>query len=248
MTGTMTGMRGMAAQLRVELVLTLRRGESLLAAFGIPAGVLVFFSQVEVVDTGFEDPLDFLVPGVLALAVIASGMVSLGIATGFERRYGVLKRLGVTPLGRRGLVVAKIGAVVVIEALQVVALVVLAALLGWDVPAGMAAGLAFLVLGTVAFAGLGLLMAGTLRAEGTLALTNALYVAFILVGGVAVPLERLPGWLAGISKGLPAAQLTEAVRGVVVPGASVPGWAWVGLTAWAVVTPVLAALTFRWEE
>ncbi|HVM40493.1 MAG TPA: ABC transporter permease [Acidimicrobiia bacterium] len=241
-------MRAVIAHARMELVLTLRRGESLLATLGIPVGVLVFFSQVDVVDTGFDEPLDFLVPGVLALAVVAAGMVSLGIATGFERRYGVLKRLGVTPLGRRGLVVAKIAAVVALELVQVLVLLAVAAVLGWDLPSGLAIAVGWLLAGTVAFGGLGLLMAGTLRAEGTLALTNGLYVAFILVGGVAVPLDRLPGWLAAVSKALPAAQLTEVVRGTLVAGADVPVWAWAGLLAWAVAAPALAAATFRFEE
>jgi ABC-2 type transport system permease protein len=239
------------AQCRVEIALTLRRGESLLATLGIPVGVLVFFSSVDVVDTGFTHPLDFLVPGVLALAVIAAGMVSLGIATGFERRYLVLKRLGTTPLGPGGLVAAKTAAVLALEVLQVAVVVGVALALGWD-PAGSVTrvvGVAgVLALGTTAFAGLGLLMAGTLRAEATLALTNGLYVAFILVGGIAVPLDRLPGWLEGLSRGLPAAQLAAALRGVMTAGEAVPGWALGGLAAWAVAAPLAAVLAFRWEE
>jgi len=155
-------------------------------------------------------------------------MVSLGIATGFERRYLVLKRLGTTPLGPGGLVAAKTAAVLALEVLQVAVVVGVALALGWD-PAGSVTrvvGVAgVLALGTTAFAGLGLLMAGTLRAEATLALTNGLYVAFILVGGIAVPLDRLPGWLEGLSRGLPAAQLAAALRGVMTAGEAVPGWA-----------------------
>ena len=96
-----------AAQTRAELVLTLRRGESLLVSFAIPIGILVFFSKVDAITTDYKDPVDFLVPGVLALAVMSTAMVSLAIATGYERRYGVLKRLGSTPLSRGGLLAAK---------------------------------------------------------------------------------------------------------------------------------------------
>lgn len=244
----MTPVTPLLAQARVELLLTLRRGESLLATLGIPVGVLVFFGGVEVLDTGFADPLDFVVPGVLALAVISSGMVSLGIATGFERRYGVLKRLGSTPLGRGPLVAAKAVSVLAVEVLQVAVVVAVAAAMGWTASGGWAEAVGALVLGSVAFSGLGLLMAGALRAELTLALANALYVAFVLVGGIAVPLDRLPGALEALSRALPAAPLAAALRGALVDGAGTPGWAWPVLTAWAVVAPALAAWRFRWEE
>ena len=112
-----------AAQTRVELLLTLRRGESLLVTLVIPLGILVFFTEVDAVNTDLADPVDFLVPGVLALAVMSTAMVSLGIATGFERRYGVLKRLGSTPLSRGGLLAAKTANVLVIEVVQAVVIV-----------------------------------------------------------------------------------------------------------------------------
>lgn len=240
-------MRALLAQSRVEVLLTLRRGESVLATLGIPVGVLVFFGTIDVVETGFDDPLDFLVPGVLALAVIATAMVSLGIATGFERRYGVLKRLGTTPLSRGTLVAAKGVAVLAVVALQGVVVVGVGTALGWGPTARLVPAAGLLVLGTAAFAGLGLLMAGTLRAEVTLALANTLYVGFLLVGGVAVPLGRLPGALEAVAKVTPAAQLVEAVRAVLT-GAAVPAWTLAGLAAWAVAAPTLAAWRFRWEE
>ena len=123
---------GVGAQVEVETKLTLRRGESLIVTLGIPVGILVFFGNVDLVDTGYKDPLDFLVPGVLALAVMSTAMVSLGIATGFERRYGVLKRLGTTPLGRSGLLTAKTLTVVTVEVLQAVIIVIAGLILGWS--------------------------------------------------------------------------------------------------------------------
>ena len=119
-----TNRHAVAAQTRAELVLTLRRGESLLVSFAIPIGILVFFSKVEAITTDFEDPVDFLVPGVLALAVMSTAMVSLAIATGYERRYGVLKRLGSTPLSRSGLLAAKTANVIAIEVVQAIVIIV----------------------------------------------------------------------------------------------------------------------------
>src|SRR5439155_23442161 len=121
----------LAARTKVELVLTLRRGESVLLTLVIPILLLVFFSSVDVLPVGVKDPVDFLAPGVLALAVMSTAMVGLGIATGFERQYGVLKRLGSTPLGRPRLLGAKPASILAVEVLQVVVLVAVAGALGW---------------------------------------------------------------------------------------------------------------------
>src|SRR5437899_12609170 len=125
-------MRAVLAQTRVELLLTLRRGESVLLTLVIPVLLLVFFSEVDILPTGVHDPVNFLAPGILALAVMSTAMVSLGIATGFERQYGVLKRLGSTPLGRPRLLGAKTASIVGIEIVQLVILVPVAFAVGWD--------------------------------------------------------------------------------------------------------------------
>jgi ABC-2 type transport system permease protein len=231
------------AQARAEVRLTLRRGESVLLALGIPVVLLAFFSEVDVLDVD----VGFLAPGVLALAVMSTAMVSLGIATGFERQYLVLKRLGATPLGRGALLAGKVAAVLAVELVQVAVLVPLALALGWspDGNALLAAGA--LLLGTVAFAGLGMLMAGTLRAEATLAAANGLYLVLLLLGGMVVPVSRLPGALRAVARVLPAAALSDAVHGAFAAGAHVPGRAWLVLAAWAVLAPLAAARAFRWE-
>jgi ABC-2 type transport system permease protein len=240
--------RAIAAQARVELALTLRRGESLLVAFAIPVGILVFFSEVAAITTDLSRPVDFLVPGVLALAVMSTAMVSLAIATGYERRYGVLKRLGSTPLSRGGLLAAKTVNVLAVECLQAVTIVVTGLALGWHATAGLLLAAAFLVLGTVAFAGIGLLLAGTLRAEATLAAANGAFLVLLFVGGMAYPLDDLPRLLEEIAKLLPAAALAESVRGAVSPDTAIPGWSVIVLALWAVGAPLLAARFFRWEE
>jgi ABC-2 type transport system permease protein len=242
-------LRALAAQSAAEVRMTLRRGDSVLLALGIPVGLLVFFSLVDVLPkpAGVTDPVTFLAPGILALAVMSTAMVSLGIATGFERQYGVLKRLASTPLGRPALLGAKTVAILAVEALQAVVLVAVALALGWD-PAGDA-GLALvaMVTATVGFAGIGLLMAGTLRAEVTLAGANGLYLALLLLGGMVIPLDRLPGPLRSVARALPSGALSDALHGSLAAGAAVPGQAWVVLAIWAVAAPVAAGLTFRWE-
>lgn len=239
--------RAVLGQTRVELVLTLRRGESLLVSFLVPIGILVFFTKVDAVNTTVRRPVDFLVPGVLALAVMSTAMVSLGIATGFERRYGVLKRLGSTPLSRSGLLVAKTINVLAIELLQTVVIVATGLALGWEVTGGIALAVIFLLLGTVAFAGIGMLMAGTLRAEANLAAANAMFLVLMFLGGMAYPLHRLPSVLQTFARALPAAALSESVRDAFAGNSFSWGSAGV-LLAWAVVAPLLAVRFFRWEE
>lgn len=235
------------AQARAEVRMTLRRGESLLLALGIPVLLLAFFSTVDVLPVDVDDPVDFLVPGILALAVMSTAMVSLGIATGFERQYLVLKRLGTTPLGRPALLAAKTAAVVAVEVVQVVVLVVVGRLLGWTPHGRPLVAVPALVLGTVAFAGLGLLMAGTLKAEVTLAAANGLYLVLLLLGGMVIPLAELPGPLRAVARVLPAGALSDALHGALSAAGTVPGRAWLVLAAWAVLAPAAAALTFKWE-
>ena len=237
---------GVLAQTRVELVLTLRRGESVLLSLGIPVLLLVFFSVVDVLPTGTDEPIDFLAPGVLALAVMSTAMVGLGIATGFERQYGVLKRLGSTPLGRPALLTAKTLAILVVEALQVAVLVAVSLALGWRPSGSVATVVPAMLLATVAFSGLGLLMAGRLRGEAVLAAANGLYLVLLLLGGMVIPVAELPGALRAVARALPAAALSDVLHATSTAGA-VPGRAWAVLAAWALAAPLAAAATFRWE-
>jgi ABC-2 type transport system permease protein len=236
-------MSPLLAQLRVELILTMRRGESLLITAVVPVVLLVFFGAVA------NNPPDFLVPGLLALAVMSTSMVSLGIATAYERYYGALKRLLGSPLPRTSLIAAKTLSVLVIEIVQVAVLAGIARVIfGWAPAGSLAAAAVALILGSAAFAGLGLLMAGSLRAEATLAIANGLYLVFLLLGGFILPLDRLPGPIGLAAHVLPAAALTDATRGAL-GDASIQGV--LGplalLAAWAVVTLGGAALTFRAE-
>jgi ABC-2 type transport system permease protein len=242
--------RPFLAQLRAELVLLARNGESLLLTLGIPVVLLVFFSWVDVLpidERTHPDPVSFLAPGILALAVMSTAMVNLAIATGFERHYGVLKRLAATPLGRPRLVGAKTATIAVVEVVQVVALVLVALALGWEPQWEVATALSAVVLGSVAFAGIGLCLGGTLRAFVALAAANALYVVLLLVSGMLIPLRELPDSMRVVARALPSGALADALRGALTEGAQVPGRAWVVLAVWAAAGLLVATRLFRWE-
>lgn len=233
-----------------ELRLAIRRGESLLITFVIPAGVLLVFSAFDLSGgTSTGKPVDRMLPGSMSLAILAASMVSLAIATGFERSYGVIKRLGGSPAGTSALVASKTAAVIVVEAVQVALLVAIAIGLGWSAGPAVSVPLVVtgLVLGTIAFAGFGLLMAGTLRAEATLALANLLFLVSLVIGGVIMPLDRLPSTMASASALLPPAALTRVLT-IGLGGASGDATeAVVVLAVWAVVLAGLATRKFRWD-
>jgi ABC-2 type transport system permease protein len=223
----------------------------LLISFVIPVGVLLVFSAFDPAGgSGGGASVDRLLPGSIALAVIGASLVSLSISTGYERAYGVLRRLGGSPAGSSVVVAAKTVSVALVEAVQVVLLVAIAvALLGFRAGPGASVPVVAtaLVLGTIAFAGLGLLMAGTLRAEATLALANLLFLLALVLGGIVIPLGRLPDAVAAFAAILPPAALTEALAigfGTLAADATGP---MIVLAAWAVVAALLAARLFRWD-
>jgi ABC-2 type transport system permease protein len=244
--------RPLTAQLRAEITMMATNSETVFLTLGIPVLFLLFFSGVHVLPTGTPHPVDFLVPGILALAVMSTAMTALGIGTGFDRGYGVLKRLGTTPLGRPRLLAAKITAIVGVELVQAGVLVAVGYAVGWN-PGGpgggvlVGAAVVAMVLGTVAFGGIGLLLAGRLKPLVNLAVVNALFVVLLLLGGMLIPLGKLPGWLAGVAKVLPASALADALHATLGRGGTVSARDWVVLVVWAVGAPVAAGLTFRWE-
>ncbi|MDI3404850.1 ABC transporter permease [Streptomyces cavernicola] len=239
--------RMIAAQAVLETKMLLRNGEQLLLTVVIPSLLLVLFSTVDIVDTGEGKAVDFLAPGVLALAVMSTAFTGQAIATGFERRYGVLKRLGASPLPRWALMTAKTLSVLVTEVLQIALLTAIALALGWS-PHGNPLSVALLlVLGTAAFSGLGLLMAGTLKAEATLAAANLVFLLLLVGGGVVVPLDKFPDAAQSVLGLLPISALSDGLRDVLQDGASLP-WGAVGVLAvWSVLGLGAAARFFRWE-
>jgi len=243
-------LRQIAAQSAMEAKLMLRNGEQLLLAVVIPVIVLVGgVKAAEEFDFGLDQaPIDALTPGVLALAVMSTAFTSLAIATGFERRYGVIKRLGASPLPRLGLLAGKIGALFVVELFQVVVLGGVALAMGWEPHAGIETvllGLEALLLGTAAFASLGLLVAGVLRAEATLAAANLIYLLLMAGGAVVLPASAYGG-AEHVLTWLPSGALGEAMRGALIHS-DCYGQQQVILLGWAVLGTILTARYFRWE-
>ncbi len=117
---------------RMETRLLARNGEQVLLALVIPLLLLIGGAESGgVVNLGAGRRIDVLTPGVLALAVMSTSFTSLAIATGFERRYGVLKRLGASPLPRSGLLLGKVVSLLVVEVAQILLIGAAGVALGW---------------------------------------------------------------------------------------------------------------------
>jgi len=187
-------------------------------------------------------------PGILSLAIMSTAMVSLGIATGFERSYGVLKRLGTTPLGTKRLVAAKVVATCCIEVTQLLALVAVGLILGWNPSSiNLPSLLLALVLGTSCFAGLGLIMAGRLRAEINLAAQNGLYLVLLLLGGILIPNSELPKSIAWLAEVLPSSLLSELLRNIFGNNElKISDLA--SLAIWAIGACLVAVFSFKWSD
>lgn len=235
------------AQAMMEFRLLLRAPESLVVILGIPLGILVFFSLVDVLPTGERDAVSFLVPGVLSISVAATGLVAVAIQTAFERKYGVLKRIGGTPLPRSAFLLAKGVAVALILSVQVVLVFALAiGVLSWRPTAGLVLVPVFVVLGTLTMTALGLALAGAVRAEATLAITNAAFLLFLVVSGATFSSDALPDAMATFGNLLPVGALTTLLRGAL-DGVATQWSAVVALASWGVAAVVFASKTFRWE-
>jgi ABC-2 type transport system permease protein len=239
--------RQVLAQASMESRLMLRNGEQLLLAVVIP--VIVLIGGVEGarhLDLNLSHrPVDEFAPGVLALAVMSTAFTSLAIATGFERRYGVIKRLGSSPLPRSGLLLGKVGALLLVELLQVVVISLVALGLGWQPHVSVLAALLAIVLGTAAFASLGLFVAGVLRAEATLAAANLVYLLLMAGGAVVLPSTAYGGF-GGVARLLPSGALGDGLRAALWSG-DVRWTSLLVLTVWTAIGATLTARTFRWE-
>lgn len=234
-----------ATQAAAEARLTVRRGENLLAMVVLPAAALAVFGAL---GSAGGRSISTLIPGVFALALVASGLVNLGIATAFERGYGVLKRLGGSPLGRDGLIAAKVAIVLVIALLQVAVLLALAVAIGWrpEPDASVVLVAISVFVGSATFASIGLLIAGALRPEAALVACNVLFLVALLLAGIPIPLEDLPSPLATLALASPVGALATAFEAALGGGADYLSSLGT-VAAWGVVAAFLTSRRFRWD-
>ncbi|MBM7775257.1 ABC-2 type transport system permease protein [Actinokineospora baliensis] len=230
---------------RTEAVLTLRNGEQVLLTLLIPLALLVGLTYVTVIDLP-QPRVDSLVPRVFALAVMSTAFTGQAIALGFDRRYGVLKRLAATALPRWLLVAGRVLGCLAVVALQLVVLGVTGALLGWSPSAGaLVWTVVLVVLGTLTFGALGVLLGGSLKAEVVLALANIIWLVLLLAGGIVLTVDSLPAGMADVVRLLPSAALTEGLTDALVRGTAPAVSTVVTLLGWGAVAGLAATRTTK---
>jgi ABC-2 type transport system permease protein len=239
--------RMLAAQTVMEFKLLLRNGEQVGLTLLIPLLLEFFFNLPLLYSLGTTRRVDFVVPSIITLAVMSAAFTGLAIGTGFERKYAVLKRLGATALPRSVLIGGKTLSVLLIEIVQLVLICGLGFMLAWHPHGDPFLALLLVVLGTVAFGGLGLLVAGTLRAEVTLAAANLIWLVLLFAGGIAIPLSKYGGAAQDVLQYLPSAAMSDGLHAVLQHGNGLPLRETLTLVVWAALALPAAARWFRWE-
>jgi ABC-2 type transport system permease protein len=239
--------RMLSAQTAMEFRLLLRNGEQVGLTLLIPLLLEFFFNLPLLYSLGTPRRIDFVVPSIITLAVMSAAFTGLAIGTGFERKYAVLKRLGATALPRTVLIGGKTLAILMLELIQLALVCGFGFVLAWHPHGDPFIALLLVVLGTVAFGGIGLLVAGTLRAEVTLAAANLIWLILLFAGGIAVPLSKYGGTARDILQYLPSAALSDGLHAVLQDGAGLPVRETLTLLVWAAVAVPAAARWFRWE-
>ncbi|MHA7269015.1 ABC transporter permease [Arthrobacter sp. HLT1-20] len=235
------------SQGRYEAATMLRNGEQLVLMIVMPLLGLIALTATPLLDGMGHSRVEIAVPGILALCALSTAFTGQGIATGFDRRYGVLRFLSTTPLGKGGLIAGKVIAVLVALAIQVVIISTVAAFLGWRPPvAGVLLGIPLLILGAITFTALGLLIAGTVRPEATLAITNLGWILFAALGGIVLPAAKFSASMADFVQWLPSGALGNLMRGALLES-RLDIFALVILLAWGALCSLAAVKWFKWN-
>ncbi|WP_132879780.1 ABC transporter permease [Tamaricihabitans halophyticus] len=230
---------------KTEATLTLRNGEQLLLTLLIPVALLIGLTVLDVIDMA-EPRVDSVAPRIFALAVMSSAFTGQAIALGFDRRYGVLKRLAATALPRWLLVSGRVVAALIVVAIQLLVLGAVALALGWSPSlGGLLWALVLVLLGTLSFGALGVLLGGALKAEVVLALANVIWFVLLLAGGILLMPGALPTGLDVLVAALPSGALTEGLHTVLTTG-DAPSFApFLVLAGWGVLAGLLAIRTTK---
>ncbi|MDO5750722.1 MAG: ABC transporter permease [Rothia sp. (in: high G+C Gram-positive bacteria)] len=251
-------MRASAGLVRVlsqgvyETKAMLRNGEQLMLNIAFPVMALFGLRFTTFLDDYAAQlgtsRIQLAVPGVLTLCVISTALSGQGIATGFDRRYGVLRFLSTTPLGRNGLILGKLIAVAAVICIQFALVCAVSFGLGWQAePYQLQRALTSMWVGGAAFTALGLLIAGTVRAEATLAIVNITWAILAAIGGVLVPVWAYAQPWQTIVTALPSGALGEALRADFFESSFSP-WQHVLLIVWALVIGFAASRLFKWSD
>lgn len=209
----------------------------------------------EVTSTKLEAPggryIDFLVPGLLGMGLMGGGLWGVGFVTVDMRIRKLLKRFLATPMRKSDFLLSLMISRLLFMVPEVLLLLVFAWFAFGVGIAGSPVTVVFLILlGAISFAGLGLLIACRAKTLETVSgLMNLVMLPMWVLSGIFFSRERFPEFLQPAIRLLPLTALNDALRGVMLEGASLAslGHETITLALWGVVSFVLALKFFRWH-
>jgi len=195
--------------------------------------------------------VDFLVPGILAMAIMQLGI--FGVAFNFVslKKRGILRRLWVTPINPNDFILAQVVTRLVLVMLQIVVMVALG-VIAFDLHFIGSFVDMFVVglIGAVVFLAIGFALAGISKSEDQVApLANVISLPMMALSGVFFSRAALPGFVHTITGYFPLTYLADGMRSIAIDGASLPEIfpQLLGLVIWSVIACFLAIKMFRWE-
>lgn len=211
----------------------------------------LFAFESQTVDSRGLDYIDFLVPGIIAMSVMQTGIFGVTFALIQYRNQGVLRRLRAAPIKPHHFLTGQVLTRLIASMLQVVVLLG-ASVLIFDINVEGNIGILLLlaVLGGALFLCVGFTISGYAKSEEVAApLTNIVALPMMFLSGVFFPIDALPGTVEAIAQYLPLTFLVHGMREVAVQGEGITGipWDFLGLGVWIVIAFLLAARVFRWE-
>ncbi|HEY0099658.1 MAG TPA: ABC transporter permease [Pyrinomonadaceae bacterium] len=195
--------------------------------------------------------IDFLIPGLLGLNIMGSGLMGVGFAIVTARMRKLLKRLAATPMSRSHYLLSFVFSRLILLVLEVGAVIIFARLVfSYRVQGSFPSIVLLLLTGAFAFSGIGLLLASRATTlEGVSGLMNMVMMPMWLLSGTFFSSERFPAFLQPFIKILPLTALNDALRAMMNEGTTLADnvTPLCVLLAWAVLSFIVALKVFRWQ-
>src|SRR3990167_3111555 len=208
------------------------------------------FKEVSLSNKAFKY-IDFLVPGIVAMAIMQMGLMSIIFTIVGYREKDILKRLQITPIKSFDFIGSQVISRLIISILQVSVLVIIAVSVFNIIVIGSYWLMALLtILGATIFITMGIALSAVAKNQNTAApLANIIMLPMMFLGGVFFPAETMPSWLQQFTKFLPLNYLSDALRKVMIDGYNISqiNNDLYGLIAWVIILVLLATFAFRWK-
>jgi ABC-2 type transport system permease protein len=200
-----------------ELLRFVQERSRLISSFAMPLIFLVIFGagfgQLIGSMTPGVDYMQFMYPGIIAMTVLMGSIMS-GISIVWDREFGFLKEILVSPLGRSGIILGKATGGAAVAVLQAIIMLVLAPILGVSINVVMVLELILVIaIVSISLSGVGLLVASRMKSQqGFQVVIQLIIMPLIFLAGVFYPVNNVPVWMEVISKANPLTYGVDAIR------------------------------------